>query len=132
MGESKREKTFRQHMGIESGDTVMLKFFTPPEFAQFLAKAGREGGDEDTLETVLAGATVLRRTMSGYPIHCLLCRGSAKSLGLLGLVKSASKSAAVIVVCKACLSAADSPEELRRDINAAIGAEEMPTSSWPS
>jgi hypothetical protein len=134
MGEAKRKrkKTFRQHMGLKLGDTLALKFFTPPEFAEFLAKAARDGGDEETLESVLAGATVLRRTMSGGPIHCLLCHTPAADLGLMGLVKSASKNSAVVVVCRTCLAAADNSDELRSDIDAALGVEEMPTSTWAS
>jgi hypothetical protein len=131
MGEAKRTKTFRQHMGLKPGDMVTMEFFTPRECAAAIVKAACEGCDEGTLEIAAVAGTLLRNAASGSPTHCLLCRAAPEDIGLMGLVKSASNKAAV-VVCRACRDAADSPDELRKAITAAIGAEWFETSSWPS
>jgi hypothetical protein len=132
MGEAKRTKTFRQHMGLLPGATVALKFFTPLEFAELLVKAVRDGYDDSALESVAAGQTILRLAASGSPIHCLLCRAPPEDLGLMGLATSAAKSSAAVVVCRSCLAAAASPDELRSGINAALGVEGLETSTWAS
>ena len=94
-------------------------------------KAARDGCDEGVLEIAAVAGTLLRNAASGSPTHCLLCRAPPEDFGLMGLVKSASKSVAV-VVCGSCVAAADSPDQLRSDINAALGAEELKTSNWAS
>jgi hypothetical protein len=131
MGEAKRTKTFRQHMGLKPGDMVAMEFFTPREFAELIVKAARDGCNERTLEIGAVAETLVRNAASGSPTYCLLCRAPPEDFGLMGLVKSASSKAAV-VVCRACRDAADGPDELRRAITEAIGAEWFETSSWPS
>ena len=130
MGEAKRKRrrTIGEHMELRPGEPVVLKLFTGHDFLDLLLSGSV---DEEAQERLCAMRTVAERATSDSPPHCVICSDATVFPGLIGFMRSASKSrvGAVFVVCMPCSTAS---EDVRQDILEALGEEEIKTSTWAS
>jgi hypothetical protein len=125
MGEAKRKKTIGEHLELKPGEPVVLKFFGG------LDLLGGGVLDEEAQERIFALRTVMQRAMSGKPPHCVICDEATVYPGLIAYARAASKTpgGAVFVICQPCAVAS---EDLRGDILAALGEQELKTSPRPN
>jgi hypothetical protein len=131
MGEAKRKKTIGEHMELRPGEPMVLKFFTAHDILDPALKFPFQDFDEEAREQVVALQTVMAHSTSDNPPHCVICHAKTVFPGLIGFVRSASKSrvGAVFVVCRPCSVAS---EDIRGHVLEALGEEEIKTSAWAS
>jgi hypothetical protein len=128
-----RKQTIGEYMELRPDEPIVLKFFSGHDVLDLAAKLPFQGLHEEAQEQVGALRTVMQRATSDNPPHCVIC-DDVTVFPSLGYARSASKSpvGAVFVICTPCSMAAESADDLRVDIVAALGEKELKASTWAS
>jgi hypothetical protein len=131
MGEAKRrrEQTLGELVGLEPGVPVVLKVFSMHDVLGLFA--GSALLDEEGLERLSALRAIIPSAAAGRFPRCLLCDNRTEFPSSIGYTRGARKSPAGIVFV-ICLDCSTGSEDLRGDILAALGEEEIATSTRAS